>query len=66
MEQDKKLRDGPGNIWSINYRKHGRISYGKKILCLQQIVLEKLDSDMQKNETGPHSYTIHKKKLKID
>ena len=33
---------------------------------LQQIVLRKLDSDMQKNEPGPLSYTIHKNKLKMD
>ena len=26
----------------------------------------KLDSDMQKNEPGPLSYTIHKNKLKMD
>ena len=26
----------------------------------------KTDSDMQKNEPGPLSYTIHKNKLKID
>ena len=32
----------------------------------QQIVLEKLDSNMQKNETGPLSYTIPKNKLKMD
>lgn len=32
---------------------------------LQQMVLEKLDSYMQQNETGPHSYTIHKNKLKM-
>ena len=30
------------------------------------MVLEKLDSHMQKNETGPFSYTIHKDKLKMD
>ena len=28
------------------------------------MVLGKLDSDMQKNEPGPLSYTIHKNKLK--
>ena len=28
---------------------------------LQQMVLGKLESHMQKNETGPLSYTIHKK-----
>ena len=30
------------------------------------MVLGKLDSHMQKNETRPFSYTIHKDKLKID
>ena len=33
---------------------------------LQQVVLGKLDNDMQKNEHGPLSYTIHKNKLKVD
>ena len=33
---------------------------------LQQVVLGKLDSDMQKNEPGPLSYAIHKNKLKMD
>ena len=30
------------------------------------MVLGELDNDMQKNETGPLSYTIHKNKLKMD
>jgi len=30
------------------------------------MVLEKLNSHMQKNESGPFSYTIHKNKLKMD
>ena len=30
------------------------------------MVLGKLDSNMQKNERGPLSYTIHKNKLKMD
>ena len=30
------------------------------------MVLGKLDSDTQKNETGPCSYTIHKNKLKME
>ena len=34
--------------------------------CLQQMVLEKLAVDMQKNETGPLSYTIHKNEFKMD
>ena len=33
---------------------------------LQQVVLGKLESNMQKNEPGPLSYTIHKNKLKMD
>ena len=33
---------------------------------LQQMVLGKLDSEMQKNEPGPLSYTILKNKLKMD
>ena len=36
-----------------------------KIQSLQQMVLEKPDSNMQKNETGPLSYTIHKNKFKM-
>ena len=30
-----------------------------------QMVLEKLDSDMWKNKTGPFSYTMHKNKFKM-
>ena len=33
---------------------------------LQQMVLGELDSNMQKNETRPLSYTIHKNNLKMD
>ena len=44
--------------------KQERISNGIK--SLQQVVLGKLDSDMQKNVTEPLSYTIHKNKLKMD
>ena len=32
---------------------------------LQQIVLGKSDSNMQKNKTQPFSYTIHKNKYKM-
>ena len=38
----------------------------EKRQSLQQVVLGKLDSDMQKNEPGPLSYTTHKNKLKMD
>ena len=33
---------------------------------LQQMVLGDLDSYMQKNETQPPTYTIHKNKFKVD
>ena len=32
----------------------------------QQMVLVKLDINMQKNETGPLSYTINKNKFEVD
>ena len=38
----------------------------EKRQSLQQMVLRKLDSHMQRNETGPLSYTIDKNKLKMD
>ena len=33
---------------------------------LQQMLLGKLDSHMQKNKTGPFPYTTHKNRLKMD
>ena len=36
----------------------------EKRQSLYQMVLGELDSNMQKNETGPLSYTIHKKNSK--
>ena len=41
--------------------KRERISNG-----IKQAVLGKLDSNMQKNEPGPLSYTIYKNKFKMD
>ena len=38
----------------------------EKRQSLQQMVLGKLDSNMQKNETGPLSYAKHKNKFKMD
>ena len=50
----------------INPCLYGQLIYNKgdkmgKRQSLQKIVLGKLDSYIQKNETGPLSYTIHKK-----
>ena len=38
----------------------------EKRQSLQQMVLGKLGSNMQKNKSGSLSYTIHKNKFKID
>ena len=65
MGQNTKPRDGPITIWSTNL-KQSRKEYSMGRLSLQQMVLGKLDSDMQKNEHGPLSYTIHKNKFKMD
>ena len=44
--------------------KQERISNGKKTVSKE--VLGELNSNIQKNETRPLSYTIHKNKLKMD
>ena len=48
------------------FDKAGKNIQWAKDKSLQQMVLEKLHSNMQKNETGPHSYTKHKNKLVKD
>ena len=48
------------------FDKAGKNIQWKKRQSLQQMVLEKLDNCMQKNETGPFSYTTHKNRLKMD
>ena len=50
----------------LMFDKAGKKNQWKKRQSLQQMVLGKLDSYMQKNETGPFPYTIHKNKFKID
>ena len=50
----------PQTYGQIIFDKAGQTLQWKK-QCLQQEVLGKLDSDMQKNELGPLSYTIHTK-----
>ena len=46
--------------------KSGKNIQWNKDSLFSQVVLGKLDSDMQKNEPGPLSYTIHRNKLKMD
>ena len=66
MEQDRKPRNKSTHIRSTDLQQqHQEFTIGKE-KSLQQMVLGKLDIQMQKNETGPLSYTIHKNQLKID
>ena len=48
------------------FDKAGKDVQWKKRQPLQQVVLRKLDSHMQKNEIGPFPYTTHKNRLKMD
>ena len=52
-------------MWPTNLQQSRKDYPMEKRQSLQQMVLGKLDSDMHKNETGPLSYTIHTKKLKM-
>ena len=54
------------NVWPTRLWQSRKEYPTEKRQSLQQVVLGKLDSDMQNNEPGPLSYTIHKNKLKMD
>ena len=63
MEQDRKPRDKPTHLWSPNLRQRKQEYTREKRKFLQQVVLGKLDSYMQKNEIRAFPNTIHKHKL---
>ena len=48
------------HIWSTNFQWRSQESRMAKAESLQQMVLGKLDSHMQKNDTRPLFYTTHK------
>ena len=48
--------------WMLGVRKTG---YVRKTYGVRKMVLGKLDSNIQKSETGPLSYTIHKNNFKM-
>ena len=52
MEQNRKPRNKPTTTWSINLQQSRKEYPMGKRECLQQMVLGKLDSNMQKNEAG--------------
>ena len=63
---NRKPRNKPTTIWSINLQQSKKEYPVEKRQSLQPVVLGKLNSNMQKNETGPLSFTIYKNKLKMD
>ena len=65
MEGGRETRNKPILTWSINLQQKSLKKYpmGERE-SLPQMVLGKLDSDVQNNETG-HSYITHKNKLKM-
>ena len=66
MEQNRDPIIGPTNVWPTNLSQSRKKHPMEKRQSLQQMVLGKLNSNMQKNETRPLSYTIHNNKLKMD
>ena len=56
----------PQTYGQLIFHKAGKNTRWKKRQSLQQVVLGKLDSNVQKNEPGPFSYTTHKNKLKMN
>ena len=65
MEQKKEPRNGHTYMWPTNLQEAGKNVQWKKTVSSANSEV-KLDSDMQKNETGPLSYTIHRNKLNMD
>ena len=53
------------HIRLLIYNKGTKNTYGERIISLINGV-RKLDSHVQKKETGPLSYIIHKNQLKMD
>ena len=66
MEQNRKPRNELLSIWSANLQQSRKEYPIGKRQYLQQIVIGKLDCNMQKNDTGPLSYTIHKNKFGME
>ena len=66
MEQNREPKMDPQLYGQLIFNKAGKNIQWKKIQFLPQMVLGKLESNMQKNETGPLSYTIHKNYFKMN
>ena len=66
MEQNRQPRNKTMHIWSINFQQMCQEYETRNGKSLQSRALGKLDIHIQKNETGPLSYMIHKNQLKMD
>ena len=66
MKENREPRNRPSTLWSTNLQQSRKECPMKERQSLQQMVLGKLDSHMQKNESGPFPYTTHKNRLKMD
>ena len=60
MEQNREPRNGPTNLRPTDLQQSRKGYPMGKRQSHQQMVLGKLDSDMQKTEYGPLSYIIKK------
>ena len=66
MEQNKESRNKLKSIRTINIWQRRQKHKIEQNEPLQLMVLEDLDSYMQKNETWSPTYAIHENKLKMD
>ena len=60
MEQNREPRNKSTQLWTANFRQRSQEHTTEKGKSLQQVVLGKPDSHIQKNESRPLSYVIHK------
>ena len=58
MEENTEPKNKLRQKWSINDKQAKNIQWEKNSIF--NMMLEKMDSHIQKNETGPLSYTIYK------
>ena len=65
-EPNRESRNEPSTLRSTHFQQSKKEYPMEKRQFVQQMVLGKLDSHMQKNEAGPFSYTIHKNKPEMD
>ena len=66
MEQDRKARNKPMHLWSINLWQNKQDYRMLERESLQQMVLGTLDIQMGKKMKLNHSLTSNTKKLKMD